>query len=83
MPQTVYYPVSESEFTGSLNDTLYYLNYLAELRNEYGGEHFKKTVYMNYAAPEFVFAGRENGHDVYRPAIPKMQYILVMQLQNL
>ena len=71
VPQTVYYPVSDSEFTGSLNDTLYYLNYLAELRNEYGGEHFKKTVYMNYAAPEFVFAGRENGHDVYRPAIPK------------
>jgi len=71
VPQTVYYPVSESEFTGSLNDTMSYVDYLSELRNEYGGEHFKKTVYMNYAAPEFVFVGRKNGHDVYRPDIPK------------
>jgi len=70
VPQTVYYPVSESELTGSLNDTIHYIDYLSELRNEYSGEHFKKTVYMNYAAPEFVFAGR-NGHDVYRPDIPK------------
>ena len=71
IPQTVYYPVSSNEFNGSLKDTISYVDYLSELRNEYGGEHFKKTVYMNYAAPEFVFAGRENGHDVYKPVMPK------------
>ncbi len=71
VPETIYYPVSENEFSGNLNDTLYYLDYLAELRGEYGGENFKKTVYMNYAAPEFIFLRKENGHDVYTPSIPK------------
>ncbi len=71
VPQTVYYPVSDDEFHGSLNDTIHYLDYLSELRKAYGGENFKKTVYMNYAAPEFVFVRREGGHDVYKPVIPK------------
>ena len=72
VPQTIYYPVSMDEFNGSINDTVYYMNYLESLKNEYGGSDFKHFIYMNYAAPEFHYTGRkENGHDVYAPAIPK------------
>ena len=71
VPQTVYYPVSENELEGSLNDTIYYLNYLSDLRAEYAGKDFKKTVYMNYAAPDFVFLRHENGYDIYKPTVPK------------
>ena len=71
VPQTIYYPVSQDEFHGNLNDTIYYLNYLANLREKYGGAYFKKTVYMNYAAPQFVLLGKQNGHNVYKPEIPK------------
>ncbi|MCD6512314.1 MAG: hypothetical protein J7K61_01755 [Thermoplasmata archaeon] len=72
VPQTVYYPVSENEFNGSIEDTLYHINYLESLKEEYGGKNFKSFIYMNYAAPEFVYAGRkENGYDVYVPTIPK------------
>ncbi len=71
VPQTVYYPVSENEFKGSLEDTMYYIDYLSDLRINYSGEYFKKTVYMNYAAPDFIYIGRKNGHNIYKPVIPR------------
>jgi len=71
VPETVYYPVSIDEFHGNLNDTLYYVNYLCELKEKYGKEHFRKIVYMNYAAPEFIFIREEKGHRVYKPTVPR------------
>ena len=56
IPQTVYYPTSNNEFTGSLDDTIYYLS---DLRNKYGGGHLKKMVYMNYTALEFIYRQRK------------------------
>ncbi len=54
VPYTMYFPVSE-EGKETFNDTLYYLNYVENLVKRYGSKDFKKFVFMNYAAPEFVF----------------------------
>ncbi len=54
VPYTMYFPVSE-EGKETFNDTLYYLNYVENLVKRYGSKNFKKFVFMNYAAPEFVF----------------------------
>ncbi len=66
IPQTVYYPVSPDPLKGSLKDTLFYLDYLWNLKLKAGGR-FKNFIYMNYAAPEF----REVSPGLYRATFPK------------
>ena len=70
VPQTIYYPVSDSVTTGSLKDTLYYLDFLNSLRAKFE-EPFKNFICMNYAAPDFIPLDRKNGITVYKPKIPK------------
>ena len=53
-PHTIYFPVSE-EGKETFDDTLFYLNYVENLVKRYGSKNFKKFVFMNYAAPKFVF----------------------------
>ncbi len=57
IPVTKFYAVSEDEFAGSIGDHLHYLNVLLNVSREYGGESFRKIIYMNYAAPRFVYSG--------------------------
>ncbi len=54
MPQTLYFPVSPDGHP-SFYDTLFYAGYVENLVKKYGSGHFKKFVFMNYAAPEFVY----------------------------
>lgn len=67
VPQTVYYPVSNNYFSGSLQDSLYYLDYLWKLLVRFKDGRLKNFIYMNYAAPLF----RETNPGVYRPYQPK------------
>lgn len=67
VPQTVYFPVSEDYRKGSLKDTIYYLNYLRDLREKYKNGSLKNFIYMNYAAPIFVPCG----NDTFRATEPK------------
>lgn len=67
VPDTIYYPVSEDFKKGTLKDTLFWLEELARLGREYGGEGFQGFLYMNYAAPRFVPAG----DGTHRAEMPK------------
>ncbi len=72
VPETLYYPLSDNEYQGHLEDTIDYLNYLADLRRQYAGPDFVATVYMNYAAPDFIPTGeRIQGQQVYTATIPR------------
>jgi len=72
IPETLYYPLSDDEFDGRVEDTMDYLDYLADLRARYAGPDFIATVYMNYAAPDFIPTGRViDGHTVYTATIPR------------
>ena len=57
IPVTKFYAVSEDEFVGSIGDHLHYLNVLLDVSHEYGRDRFEKIIYMNYAAPKFVYSG--------------------------
>ncbi len=51
--QTVYYPVSNDACSGSISDTIQWLNYLKG-KLLYAGSNFKGYIYLNYAAPEYI-----------------------------
>ncbi len=65
MPQTLYFPVSP-DGRPDFYDTLFYADYVENLVKKYGGKHFKKFVFMNYAAPEFVY-DKDSGEYLARP----------------
>ena len=72
VPQTVYYPVSEDPFHGTLSDTMAYLDELAALRARYGGPSLRATLYLNYAAPDYRPTGAVvGGHVVYTATVPR------------
>ncbi len=54
IPETLFFPVSQ-DGKEDFYDTLYYLGLVDSLIKEYGGEDFRKFVFLNYAAPDFVF----------------------------
>ncbi len=72
VPETLYFPVSE-EGEENFYDTLYHVRYVHELVSTYGGKDFKKFVFMNYAAPEFVY-DEKSGE--YIPEPPKKAIFL-------
>ena len=67
--KTIYYPVSDDACTGSLSDTIQWLNYLNG-NAIYAGSDFKGFIYLNYAAPEYVKT-QKNGKVVYALKKPK------------
>ncbi len=67
VPDTVYYPVSDDFFNGSLEDSVFYLDYLYKLWEKFRPKGFKNFLYMNYAAPEFL----EAKDHIYRPVPPR------------
>jgi len=54
VPVTGYYPVSENYENGTINDQIFFLDYLVDLGRIYGSQTFGGFIFMNYAAPEFV-----------------------------
>ncbi len=66
MPQTLYFPVSQEE-NQSFYDTLYYADYVKKLVKKYAGKQFKKFVFVNYAAPDFVFDEAIREYIAYPP----------------
>ncbi len=72
VPETLYFPVSE-EGEENFYDTLFQIHYVHELISTYGGEDFKKFVFINYAAPEFVY-DEKSGE--YIPAPPQKAIFL-------
>ncbi|NPA54432.1 MAG: hypothetical protein GXO21_07175 [Aquificae bacterium] len=71
IPITAYYPVSEDILNGSLEDTAYYIDYLNSLKKQYGGNNFKKFVYVNYVAPDLEKIGEKENLPVYKAVVPK------------
>lgn len=67
VPETQFFPVSE-QGEEDFSDTLYYLNEIDSLIKQYAGEGFKKFIFMDYAAPEFVYNEKRG---VYIPQKPK------------
>ncbi len=67
VPETQFFPVSE-QGEEDFSDTLYYLNEIDSLIKQYAGEGFKKFIFMDYAAPEFVYNEKRG---VYIPKKPK------------
>lgn len=67
VPETMYFPVSQDFRTGTLDDTLDWLEYLHQVGAAHGGPRFQGFVYLNYAAPHFVPA--EDG--TWRAEVPR------------
>ncbi len=67
--KTIYYPVSSNFCSGSLSDTIRWLNYLKG-KLIYAGSDFKGYIYLNYASPEYVKM-EKNGKVVYTLKKPK------------
>ena len=66
IPETQYFPVSE-EGNESFYDTLYYLDLINSLIKQFGGRYFKGFVFMDYAAPEFVFNEKRGNYIAEKP----------------
>ncbi len=67
VPQTQYFPVSMAG-KESFKDTLFYLNRVKNILNNHKGEDFSNFIYLNYAAPDFIFNKKEGK---YIPTQPK------------
>ncbi len=67
VPDTIYYPVSEDYLNGSIEDSIYYLDYLYGIWKRARKNGFKTFFYMNYAAPFFV----KTKEGKYRPMLPR------------
>ncbi len=53
VPLTVYYPVSEDPYQGTLEDTLEVMAWVEDLQAAYAGPEYRGFVYLNYAAPRW------------------------------
>ncbi len=67
IPQTQYFPVSING-EESFEDTLYYLDMINKLIKKYKSNDFKRFIFLNYAAPDFVYNSKTKK---YKPSQPK------------